>query len=495
MASYLLSVLPLVLVWGGLLASGQPTPIQEFESLTGQGPPPCHSKTVTGFRPPRTWASGYHYIGLWGTDPVGESCAREIYVVEGHHDHDLSRALQVFPSLKDLQDKITGQVQHIDLPGNLQATSGNGGVVFNKTYYYFSFSGHPDVSSLLTKADFSAARSPGQRVEVRSRSIPTVEFGPYSYAYEGNRAGVDLVVSETGLFIIYASNVAPHNMTISKLNPATLDFEWTQFLTKSMKSFGNCFIICAKLYCTGSHIDSQTTTTFVYDLYERTEIQQPLPIRNEYQFTAMLDYNPADKKLYGWDRGNLVTYDVNFSQWSERQKSWRVQSRIILRLSGFSFLSSPVVLAFLQLFSSFSHYLCFLQAKLRETVMLLGICHWCTVFCSCYVKLWGYRVSLIRWVYRTLVSGLGSFLLLFFSMGLLFGKEPSRQGRGRSVIFNYVYARPKLLISNVIRCLMVRGRICHSIACPETFIQKRRSNARTFEHQISMPHQWKKIYA
>ena len=214
-----------------------------------------------------------------------------------------SGELEVYASLDDVQGKRRERV--IGVSDGQQG--GNGGVVYNNSYYYLQFSGDSTIPSLFTRLNLDSGSI------VVTRTIPAVETGPYSYNSMGENAVVDMAVSETGLYLIYPQDVSPHRMAISKVNPIDLSFEWTQVTNKFMNSYGDCFIVCTKLYCIGSVTASTTTTTLVYDLYTQEEITQPLTYYNQYGYTHMLDYNPADKKLYAWDDGNLITLDVNFS--------------------------------------------------------------------------------------------------------------------------------------------------------------------------------------
>ena len=315
MASFSWFTLSALLVGCGLLVSAQPTPLREFESDVKQGEfmfspcprgPPCYSQNVTGFGRPRTWASGYINFGLFTTDPTGSGCGQTIYVMRGVNRGEL----EAYSSVQSLQAKTPERT----IRTSNRQVLGNGGVVFNNSYYYIQFSGTPEVTSLFTRLDLST--------DTIDRTVPT-PFGEgvgLGYQFQGI-GGPDFAVSETGLYAIYSQKEAPHNLAVSKINPNDLSIESTIVTSKRMSSYGECFIVCAKLYCIGSYQARNTITSFVYDLYKETEITQPLPFRNQYGYTNMLDYNPADRKLYGWDSGRLITYDVNFTSWCAKEEA------------------------------------------------------------------------------------------------------------------------------------------------------------------------------
>lgn len=39
-----------------------------------------------------------------------------------------------------------------------------------------------------------------------------------------------------------------------------------------------------------------------------------IPFVNKFGWNAYLAYNPLEKRLYGWDNGNQVTYDVTLAE-------------------------------------------------------------------------------------------------------------------------------------------------------------------------------------
>ena len=247
-----------------------------------------------------------HQLGLFTTDPTGSGCGQKIYVMRGVNRGEL----EVYSSVESLQAKTPERT----IRTSNRQVLGNGGVVFNNSYYYIQFSGTPEVTSLFTRLDLST--------DTIDRTVPT-PFGEgvgLGYQFQGI-GGPDFAVSETGLYAIYSQKEAHQNLAVSKINPNDLSIESTIVTTKSMSSYGECFIVCAKLYCTGSYRDRNTITSFVYDLYKETEVIQRLPFRNQYGYTNMLDYNPADRKLYGWDSGRLITYGVNFTSWCAKEEA------------------------------------------------------------------------------------------------------------------------------------------------------------------------------
>ena len=99
---------------------------------------------------------------------------------------------------------------------------------------------------------------------------------------------------------------------MSRLNAYTLEFESTIKTNHRKANFGNCFVICTTLYCTGHYNEPRTNTTLVLDMFTGQELTLRLPFVNAHRYNSMLSYNPADRKIYSWDNGRLLTYDVIF---------------------------------------------------------------------------------------------------------------------------------------------------------------------------------------
>ena len=302
--------LSLLLVCGGLCVRAEHSPLKKFQTWSVQGefmfsPCPglaCRDKNVTGFGRPRTVTSKRERFGFWITDPASEDhCGGKVYVMQGL----TSGELEVYASVKALRSNTIER----KIIASDRSVSGNGGVVFNNSYYFFQFLGSPVLQGTLTRLNFL---DPSATTKV-TRRIPAASGLNMGYAFD-ELPGVDLAVSETGLYAIYSHTDPPHNMAISKLNPDDLRIEWTQVTTKRMNSFGNCFVICTKLYCIDSFDEEEATTSFVYDFYTEKETGEALSFRNHYGYTVSVNYNPADHKLYAWDRGNLLTHNVHFSK-------------------------------------------------------------------------------------------------------------------------------------------------------------------------------------
>lgn len=147
---------------------------------------------------------------------------------------------------------------------------------------------------------------------VITKSLDAAGYGSSAtYEYMGRAcSAVDFAVDENGLWVIYAT--ASTSMKLSRLNPWTLDIVQTWSLNFAKSSFGNCFVICAKLYCTNHYSAKDSKISFMFDTVTGVVSSPDIGLGIRYGGLYTLDYNPRDQKLYGWDNGKMVLYDIRF---------------------------------------------------------------------------------------------------------------------------------------------------------------------------------------
>ncbi|KAM4640941.1 myocilin isoform 2-T2 [Discoglossus pictus] len=186
------------------------------------------------------------------------------------------------------------------LPRSMES---NGAVVYRGSLFY-----PRRKSRILVKYDF---KTEGIGIQ---RELPNAGYhGKFPYSW-GGYTDIDLAVDEMGMWAIYSTENAKGSISISKLDPKTLDVmqSWETQIRKM--SVANAFMMCGTLYTVGSYSSPNTTVNFAFNT--QTGVQRPIsiPFQNQYGYASMIDYNPAEKKIYGWDNYNMVTYDVRLSK-------------------------------------------------------------------------------------------------------------------------------------------------------------------------------------
>ncbi|NXV09203.1 MYOC protein, partial [Cettia cetti] len=146
------------------------------------------------------------------------------------------------------------------------------------------------------------------------REIPDAGYhGQYPYSW-GGYTDIDLAVDETGLWVIYSTEKARGAIVLSKLDPETLEIRRTWETNIRKRGVANSFLICGTLYTVSSYSAPNATVNFAYDTATGTSRALSIPFENRFRYLSMLDYNPAERRLFAWDSFNMVTYPVRLSR-------------------------------------------------------------------------------------------------------------------------------------------------------------------------------------
>ncbi|XP_074076468.1 myocilin [Macrotis lagotis] len=186
------------------------------------------------------------------------------------------------------------------LPIPMEST---GAVIYRGALYY-----QKHTSRTVIKYDLKT-----ESVKVQ-KEIPHAGYhGQFPYSW-GGYTDIDLAVDETGLWVIYSTEEAKGAIVLSKLNPDTLELEQTWETNIRKQSVANSFIICGTLYTVSSYSAAEATINLAYDTSARRSKALTIPFKNQYKYSSMIDYNPAEKKIFSWDNFNMVEYDIRLSQ-------------------------------------------------------------------------------------------------------------------------------------------------------------------------------------
>jgi len=130
----------------------------------------------------------------------------------------------------------------------------------------------------------------------------------YLYSTEYNY--FDLAVDENGLWLIYAAQEERQFLLVSKLDADDLTIQKTWNVTVRHRQFGNGFVACGLLYLIRDVVSPSTTIDYAYDLYSKQRRDVRLTFNNPYRMNNMITYNHAERQIYSWDRGHLLTYPL-----------------------------------------------------------------------------------------------------------------------------------------------------------------------------------------
>ncbi|XP_077390349.1 myocilin [Festucalex cinctus] len=219
---------------------------------------------------------------VWRIDTVG-SDVRQMFGYE-----DMEQLSKGFPTKVVL------------LPEPIEGT---GAVLYRGSLYY-----QRRRSRTLIRFDLAS-----ESVAAR-RDLPHAGFhGQFPYSW-GGYTDIDLAVDERGLWAVYSTSKAKGAVVLSRLDPHDLRVTKSWETNVRKNSVANAFLVCGRLYTVASYAAANTTVNYVYDTESGRGRALAIPFKNKYRYNSMIDYNPAQKKLFAWDNFHMVSYDLRLGR-------------------------------------------------------------------------------------------------------------------------------------------------------------------------------------
>lgn len=178
--------------------------------------------------------------------------------------------------------------------------SGNNYVLHGNSIYYQNNSPFGMAKLNLTSSSYT------------SRVISAASSS-FSYSYSANQF-LDFAADENGLWVMYASSQSRGKIILAKINEKSfgIEEEWNTGVYKQMA--GNAFMACGVMYATKS-VDLTTEEIFyAYDTKTKTEKHLNIPFQKFQEKYTNLHYNPTDRKLYMYNNGYYVSYNLKFGK-------------------------------------------------------------------------------------------------------------------------------------------------------------------------------------
>uniref|UniRef100_A0A8C1ZXA3 Myocilin n=1 Tax=Cyprinus carpio TaxID=7962 RepID=A0A8C1ZXA3_CYPCA len=219
---------------------------------------------------------------VWRIDAVGSE-VRQLFGYE-----NMDQLSQGFPTKVLL------------LPESMEST---GATMYRGSFYY-----QRRLSRTLLRYDLLS-----ESIAAR-RDLPHAGFhGQFPYSW-GGYTDIDLAVDENGLWAIYSTDKAKGAIMISQLDPDNLEVKGTWETKIRKSSVANAFMICGKMYTVASYTSPNTTINYMYDTATSQGKTISVPFKNRFRYNSMVDFNPAQRKLYAWDNYYMVTYNVRLGK-------------------------------------------------------------------------------------------------------------------------------------------------------------------------------------
>ncbi|XP_024129968.1 olfactomedin-like protein 2B [Oryzias melastigma] len=230
--------------------------------------------------------------GAWMRDARGHG--NVIYLTNGHYGDTLLE-------FRDMESFKAGQTSNsYKLPYSF---TGTGHTVFNGAFYYNrAFS--RDVI----------------RYDLRHRLVSgwtTLHDSLLEEESHKTQTEVEFAVDELGLWLLYPAldTEGFHQEVILLIRLHPRDLQPIQTFRTGLRRgrYGNTFLVCGVLYAVDSMERHFANVTYAFDTHTLTHTVPSLAFTNMHTHTSQLDYCPLDKKLYAWDNGHQMMYDVIFA--------------------------------------------------------------------------------------------------------------------------------------------------------------------------------------
>ncbi|XP_075929181.1 olfactomedin-4-like isoform X2 [Petromyzon marinus] len=274
----------------------------ERGDLVGVGQPLLHQLNWRGFP--------YKY-GAWGKDGDPPAGKEESYWVAPLNTD--GRLMEVLRSHKNYNDLLTFRAA---VDKNLFTTDSRGnkiytntpqgaGMVVYRNHLYFNCYNTRDVCKVNLDTN-AVSRKPLAEAVFNNR-----------FSYSSNTwQDFDFAVDENGLWLIFSTEASGGNAVLGRVNETDLSVGDVVKTNLYKPGASNAFMACGKLYATRTVSTSKEEVFYVFDTStgRETVMEKPIVMDKMVEAVQSLSYNPIDNKLYMYNDGYLVTYDLIFKQ-------------------------------------------------------------------------------------------------------------------------------------------------------------------------------------
>ncbi|KAM4696442.1 olfactomedin-4-like isoform 3-T3 [Rhinophrynus dorsalis] len=252
------------------------------------------------------WMGFSYKFGGWGKDSYLGANQNVYWVAPLTTDGRMMNILRFYNSYEDLllYKSPTDKTLTKNLPRNSYDYSncgqGGGMIMFNNSMYY----------NCYNTRDLCKFNVETNAVERKTLTDATFNnrFSYSSSAWQD----IDLASDEEGLWVIYSTEKNAGNIIIGKLDSASLTVEKTWFTNQYKLGVTNSFMVCGVLYATRTLSTRKEEIFYMYDTKTGEEGHLSIPLDKMMENVQSLSYNPTNHKLYMYNDGYLVSYDLSY---------------------------------------------------------------------------------------------------------------------------------------------------------------------------------------
>nr|XP_020474671.1 olfactomedin-like protein 3B isoform X2 [Monopterus albus] len=252
---------------------------------------------ISGIRSVKILKRVGSHRGMWTRDPRSS----KVYIFNG----TTGDRIYQFKSVRDFARSpgVTNSRQ-IRLPSEW---SGPGSAVYNGYLYYIKQEADTDV--WVVKYDLLSGLVTDTAMFPVANHATVYSLNPETVA--------DLAADDEGLWLLYATGDSEPNISVAKMDPATLDIEQIWDTHCPRENAEAAFVVCGTVYVVyNTRLASRSRVQCVFDVNDMV-ISEEAPLLyfpRRYGAHSSLKYNPEEKQLYGWDDGYQIIYRLTMKR-------------------------------------------------------------------------------------------------------------------------------------------------------------------------------------
>uniref|UniRef100_A0A667GJW5 Olfactomedin-like domain-containing protein n=1 Tax=Lynx canadensis TaxID=61383 RepID=A0A667GJW5_LYNCA len=241
------------------------------------------------------WRGFAHKAGTWGRDSAPNPDSSLYWVAPMTTDNRYFDYYQMYKSYDDLV-----------LMKNYEKRSfgygdGSGNTVY-ENFMYFNYYGTRDIAKLNLSSNTLVLRRP----------LPSATYNN-RFSYVGVPwKDLDFAGDEKGLWVLYATEESKGNLVVSRLNTSTLEVEKTWQTNQYKPAMSGAFMACGVLYALRPRSTHQEEIFYAFDTNTGRERHLSILLDKMLETLHGINYSPLDHKLYVYNDGYLINYDLSF---------------------------------------------------------------------------------------------------------------------------------------------------------------------------------------
>ncbi|KAM4570992.1 olfactomedin-like protein 3B [Fundulus diaphanus] len=252
---------------------------------------------ISGFRSVKILKRTGSPKGMWTRDPTSS----KVYIFNGTSGDTVYE----FKSVRDFSRSLGVMGSRtIHLPSDW---TGPGSAVYNGYLYYINQETDTDVQ--VVKYDLMSGSVTDTAMLPMERHASLYTLNPETVA--------DLAVDDEGLWLLFIPTDSEPNISLAKMDTATLDIEQIWDTRCPRDSAEAAFVVCGTVHVVyNTRLASRSRVQCVFDVNDAMVSEEAplLYFPRRYGAHASLKYNPEEKQLYGWDDGYQIIYRLTIKK-------------------------------------------------------------------------------------------------------------------------------------------------------------------------------------